>query len=330
MNRLGVDRIAELLERARDVRVLVVGDLMLDRYISGTVGRISPEAPVPVVHVEEDSSAVGGAANVAANVVALGARCALVGCVGEDEAGQEMRAELSELGVDLDGLIATPARPTTVKTRVMARHQQIVRVDREQVGDVDHEAAGRLAAAVGDLAGACSALALEDYNKGVLVPSVVRAVLQISMASDVPSIVDPKRQRFFDYAGVTVFKPNAKELEDALGEPLRPEDSLWMESVRERLACEHLLLTLGEQGMALHSKGGDTVLLPTAARAVYDVSGAGDTVTAVLAVSLAAGGTVEESAVLANHAAALEVAKAGVATVTPSEILAHAEEMLSA
>ena len=329
MNRLGVDRIAELLEMARDVRVLVVGDVMLDRYISGRVARISPEAPVPVVHVEEDSSAVGGAANVAANVVALGAGCAVVGCVGDDEAGRELRGELAELGVDLDGLVAAPQRPTTVKTRVMARHQQVVRVDREQVGDIDEETADRLAEAARRLLSACSAVAIQDYNKGVLVPSVVTAVVTAAAESDIPSVVDPKRQRFFEYPGVTVFKPNAKELEDALGEALRPDDGTWMEAVRERLACHHLLLTLGEQGMALHSEGAETVLLPTSAHSVYDVSGAGDTVTAVLAVCLAAGGTALESAILANHAAALEVAKAGVATVIPSEILAHAEETLA-
>ena len=255
MNRLGVDRIAELLEMARDVRVLVVGDVMLDRYISGRVARISPEAPVPVVHVEEDSSAVGGAANVAANVVALGAGCAVVGCVGDDEAGRELRGELAELGVDLDGLVAAPQRPTTVKTRVMARHQQVVRVDREQVGDIDEETADRLAEAARRLLSACSAVAIQDYNKGVLVPSVVTAVVTAAAESDIPSVVDPKRQRFFEYPGVTVFKPNAKELEDALGEALRPDDGTWMEAVRERLACHHLLLTLGEQGMALHSGG---------------------------------------------------------------------------
>ena len=314
---------------ARDVRVLVVGDVMLDRYISGRVARISPEAPVPVVHVEEDSSAVGGAANVAANVVALGAGCAVVGCVGDDEAGRELRGELAELGVDLDGLVAAPQRPTTVKTRVMARHQQVVRVDREQVGDIDEETADRLAEAARRLSSACSAVAIQDYNKGVLVPSVVTAVVTAAAESDIPSVVDPKRQRFFEYPGVTVFKPNAKELEDALGEALRPDDGTWMEAVRERLACHHLLLTLGEQGMALHSEGAETVLLPTSAHSVYDVSGAGDTVTAVLAVCLAAGGTALESAILANHAAALEVAKAGVATVIPSEILAHAEETLA-
>ena len=221
MNRLGVDRMAELLEKARDVRVLVVGDLMLDRYISGRVGRISPEAPVPVVHVEEDSSAVGGAANVAANVVALGAVCALVGCVGDDEAGRELASELSRLGVDLNGLVTTPDRPTTVKTRVMARHQQIVRVDREEVGDIDRQTASRVAETARGLSGSCSAVAMEDYNKGVLVPSVLRAVLDAAKDANIPSVVDPKRQRFFDYSAVTVFKPNAKELEDALGEPLR-------------------------------------------------------------------------------------------------------------
>ena len=329
MNRLGVDRIAELLEMARDVRVLVVGDVMLDRYISGRVARISPEAPVPVVHVEEDSSAVGGAANVAANVVALGAGSAVVGCVGDDEAGRELRGELEELGIDLDGLVAAPHRPTTVKTRVMARHQQVVRVDREQVGDIDEETADRLAHAARTLSSTCSAVAMQDYNKGVLVPSLVTAVVTAAAESNIPSVVDPKRQRFFEYPGVTIFKPNAKELEDALGEPLRPDDGTWMEAVRERLACHHLLLTLGEQGMALHSEGAETVLLPTSARSVYDVSGAGDTVTAVLGVCLAAGGTALESAILANHAAALEVAKAGVATVIPSEILAHAEETLA-
>ncbi len=329
MNALGVDRIAELLHAVRAVRVLVVGDVMLDRYITGRVARISPEAPVPVVHVEEDSCAVGGAANVAANVVALGAECAVVGCVGDDKAGRELRGELAALGVDLEGLVTTPERPTTVKTRVMARHQQVVRIDREQVGDIDAEIAGRLTDAVRALTAECAAVTIEDYNKGVLVPTVVGAVLNSARDAAIPSVVDPKRQRFFGYPGVTVFKPNAKELEDGLGEPPRPEDGPWMEAVRHRLRCRHLLLTLGERGMALHSEEEGLVLLPTSARSVYDVSGAGDTVAATLGVCLAAGATVVESAILANHAAALEVAKAGVATVSPAELLAHAKEALA-
>ena len=330
MKPLALDRIVELLDRARDVCILVVGDVMLDRYVTGRVARISPEAPVPVVRVEEGSSAVGGAANVAANVVALGARCRVVGCVGDDEAGKELRDALGDLGVDSEGLVATPRRPTTVKTRVMARHQQVVRIDREQTGDVDRETGARLAAAAGALMADCAAVTIEDYNKGVLVPSVVGAVLNSARRRGIPSIVDPKRQRFFEYRGVTLFKPNSKELEDALGEPPRPTDARWMEAVRNRLGCRHLLLTLGEEGMALHSEGGDSVLLPTSARSVYDVSGAGDTVAAAVSVALAAGASALEAAALANHAAALEVAKAGVATVSPSEIVGHAEEVLSA
>jgi len=322
---LGADRIAELLERAQDVHVLVVGDLMLDRYISGRVGRISPEAPVPVVRVEKDWSGLGGAANVAANVVALGARCSVVGCVGDDAAGQELSDALRGMDIDIEGVLQIEGRPTTTKTRVMALHQQIVRVDREDASDFDGEVGDQLLEAVRRRIAGCGAVAVEDYNKGVLVPQVAAGVLEIAEEAGVPTIVDPKRRRFSQYEGVTVFKPNAKELEDALGEPLQPESRAWMEAVRARLKCHHLLLTLGEEGMSLQSEGEEPLLVPTWARSVYDVSGAGDTVTAVLAIGLAAGGTVAESAVLANHAAALEVGKAGVATVTPEEILHHAE-----
>lgn len=329
MKPLGPDRVGEILERARDARILVVGDVMLDRYVTGRVARISPEAPVPVVGVEADSSAVGGAANVAANIVALGARCRIVGCVGDDEAGRELRRGLGDLGVDAEGLVTVARRPTTTKTRVMARHQQVVRIDREETGDVDRQTADRLAGAARALTAGCGAVTIEDYDKGVLVPAVAGAVLEAARRHAIPSVVDPKRRRFFGYGGVTLFKPNAKELEDALGEPPRPADARWMEAVRARLGCRHLLLTLGGEGMALHSEGGDPVLLPTSARSVYDVSGAGDTVAAAVSVALAAGASALEAAVLANHAAALEVAKAGVATVSPSEIVGHAADVLS-
>jgi D-beta-D-heptose 7-phosphate kinase/D-beta-D-heptose 1-phosphate adenosyltransferase len=176
-------------------------------------------------------------------------------------------------------------------------------------------------AAVERLAGECDVLVMEDYNKGVLVPSVIDAVLAAGRRHGLTTVVDPKRLRFFEFAGCTVFKPNAKELADALGEHLRPDDADWLEAVRERLDCRNLLLTLGEQGMALAGEGGASLRIPAAARAVYDVSGAGDTVTAVVAVALAAGAEPVEAAILANHAAAIEVGKTGVATVTPDEIL---------
>lgn len=320
---LSISRAEEILAAAARVRVLVVGDLMLDRYITGGVERISPEAPVPVVRVEDESYAVGGAGNVAANVVTLGARCHVVGLLGEDEGGRLLREALERDGVRTDGLVSLADRPTTMKTRIMARRQQIVRVDREHDGDVAAEVADALAAAVGDLTGDCDVVALEDYNKGVLVPRVVAAALGADGRHDLPTVVDPKRLRFFDYRGCTVFKPNAKELADALGERLHPDDPEWMEGIRRRLACENLLLTLGEAGVALATADGRHVRSPAVARAVYDVSGAGDTVTAVTAVCLGAGASVVEAAILANHAAAVEVGKAGVATVTPEEIIEH-------
>jgi rfaE bifunctional protein kinase chain/domain len=321
LDRISLERAREILDAATRVQALVVGDLMLDEYISGTVERISPEAPVPVVRVEDERWAVGGAANVAANVRALGAACQVVGCTGDDPGGARLRGALGALGARLDGVIASGPRPTTVKTRVLARRQQVVRYDREEDGDVAGALADELVAAVERLAGGCQVLIMEDYNKGVLVPRVIDAVLAAGRRHGLATVVDPKRLRFFDFAGCTVFKPNVKELADALGEHLRPDDGVWMEATRQRLGCRHLLLTLGERGMALATEDGSFLRIPAVARAVYDVSGAGDTVTAVVAAALAAGADPVEAAVLANHAAAIEVGKAGVATVSPDEIL---------
>jgi D-beta-D-heptose 7-phosphate kinase/D-beta-D-heptose 1-phosphate adenosyltransferase len=205
----------------------------------------------------------------------------------------------------------------------MARHQHVTRIDRENAEDVSDTQAQRLSAILRRLVPSAGAVALEDYNKGVLVPSLIRAALDASRSHGIPSVVDPKRLRFFAYAGATVFKPNARELEDAVGERLKADDPGWMEKTRDRLSCETLLLTLGEDGMAIQSRGTGLVRVPTSARDVYDVSGAGDTVTAVVAVALASDSTPTEAAVLANHAAAVEVGKAGVATVSPEEILSQ-------
>jgi D-beta-D-heptose 7-phosphate kinase/D-beta-D-heptose 1-phosphate adenosyltransferase len=321
LERLSKDRIRDILRSARDVRVLVVGDLMLDRYLTGEVERISPEAPVPVVHVSGESSAVGGAGNVAANVVGLGAACHIVGCIGDDLEGRLLKEELAELGVETEGVVQSPDRPTTVKTRVLARRQQVVRVDREEAADVSDEVARSLLAQVGARAAESQAMGLQDYNKGVLVPDLIAGALEAARSAACPVVVDPKRLRFFEYAGAAVFKPNSKELEDALGERLEPDNPEWMERVRGRLLCDSLLLTLGEHGIALQSSRDGYLRVPTVARSVYDVSGAGDTVTAVISVALAAGASPTEAAILANHAAAIEVGKTGVAPVYPEEIL---------
>jgi D-beta-D-heptose 7-phosphate kinase/D-beta-D-heptose 1-phosphate adenosyltransferase len=323
VDRLTRVRAEEILFRGRDARVLVVGDLMLDRYLTGSVDRVSPEAPVPVVLVEEESLAVGGAANVAANVAALGAPCRLVGCLGQDASGEALRAALTSLGVRTEGLVTTDERPTTVKTRILARRQQVARVDREVESDVSPDVATALAGKIRALVGEADVLVLEDYNKGVLVPAVVETAMEAAAERGIPVVVDPKRRNFFLYGGATVFKPNAKELADALGDFLHPDDPDWLETTRRRMGCENLLLTLGEAGMALQTAAGASVRIPTVARSVYDVSGAGDTVTATVAVALGGGGGVAEAAALANHAAAVEVGKAGVATVSPKEILEH-------
>jgi D-beta-D-heptose 7-phosphate kinase/D-beta-D-heptose 1-phosphate adenosyltransferase len=325
VNRISRSRARNILDRGPDHRIVVVGDLMLDRYLTGSVERISPEAPVPVVRVESERWALGGAGNVAANVVALGAHCDVVGIVGADPEGSILKKTLDDLGVGVEGVLELSERPTTVKTRIMARHQHVTRIDREDTSDIPDQDARRLAEVVGRLALEASAVILEDYNKGVLVSSLIRATVEAASNASVPSIVDPKRMRFFEFAGATVFKPNARELEDALGEPLRAEDPQWMESVRARLGCQTLLLTLGESGMAVQSEGLDLLRVPAVGRDVYDVSGAGDTVTAVMALALGAGASPLEAAVLANHAAAVEVGKAGVATVSPEEILGQLE-----
>lgn len=301
---------------------------MLDRYLTGSVDRISPEAPVPVIQVEAERWALGGAGNVAANIVALGARCDVVGGVGRDSEGQVMRDRLRSLGIGVDGLVELDERPTTVKTRIMARHQHVTRIDHEDSSDISDSQAESLGRAFREVSPSADAIAIEDYNKGILVPALIRTALAAGEEGSIPTVVDPKRLRFFEFGGATVFKPNARELEDALGERLQPDNPEWMDGIRERIGCRTLLLTLGESGMAVQSPGHEYMRVPTVARDVYDVSGAGDTVTAVMAVGLAAGATPLEAAILANLAAAVGVAKAGVATVSPEEILDQQESFV--
>jgi D-glycero-beta-D-manno-heptose-7-phosphate kinase len=326
---LRYERADELLTRASGLRIAVIGDLMLDLYLTGMVSRISPEAPVPVVQVLEERAALGGAANVAANVAALGASCDVVGYVGLDDAGMEIRRALTGQhdGRTRAHLVERRDRPTTTKTRVMARKQQVVRFDRERDDDLTADCVAELCELVDDLLGHVDAVILEDYNKGVLVPPVIRAALDGAAAAGIPSIVDPKLRRFFDFRGATVFKPNVLELSSALAVPTLSLQDEQLEGARRRIGCDHLLVTLGEQGMALCSPESAVVRIPALAREVYDVSGAGDTVTAFLAVALAAGATIGEAAALANYAAAIEVTKPGVATVAPAELRLLLQEL---
>lgn len=320
------DRILELLEAAGSRRVVVVGDVMLDRYLIGDTDRLSPEAPVPVVAVREHRSALGGAANVAANVRAIGADCTLIGVVGDDPNGGEVRTELASHGIADDGLITLAGRPTTAKTRVMARGQQIVRIDQEVDALLTGADLDRLeTAARGALPGA-DALVLEDYNKGALPPTLIHNLIAAARRGGVPVIADPKFRQFFDYAGATVFKPNRRELEAALGAAVDLAHREAMPAALGQLKVDNLLVTLGAEGMLLVTRDGAVTHIPSLARGVSDVSGAGDTVTAWIGTILAAGGTMREAAELANYAAGIEVSKSGVATVGPDEVLGVHEE----
>jgi rfaE bifunctional protein kinase chain/domain len=323
-NSLSRQRVAELLGKVTGLQIAVIGDAMLDVYLSGDVDRISPEAPVPVVRIRNRRYALGGAANVAQNVLALGARCDLVAAVGRDDAGERIGTMLSQSGGDLERLI-TVERCSTQKTRVLARSQQLVRIDEEEDDELSGEEMASVLRATHAAIESADALVLEDYNKGVLVERVIREAIVAATTRGIPIVADPKYRNFFLYRDVTVFKPNRRELEAALGAGLDVKHPGELIALAHRLKVQNLLLTLGERGMILVSREGGVVEVPTVARDVYDVVGAGDTVTAYLAAILAAGGTMTEAAIISNIAAGIEVGKLGAATVSRSELLDYVD-----
>jgi D-glycero-beta-D-manno-heptose-7-phosphate kinase len=310
-------RLQTIFENLSGKRVAVVGDLMLDRYYWGSVSRISPEAPVPVVEVESESTRLGGAANVANNIASLGGTPLMVGVVGEDDSGRALSAIVSENGFPNEGILVDAARPTTVKTRVIAHHQHVVRVDKE----VKHDIGERTQAGILDVlrrnAGSLDAIIIEDYNKGVIVTNLIREIVDFARKNRILISVDPKFNNFFEYKHVTVFKPNRKETEEALG--VRLNDTASIEragrALVERLEAENVLLTLGEQGMTLVEGKGHMTHVPTAARRVADVSGAGDTVISTLTMVLAAGGSIREASMLANLAGGIVCGEVGIVPI---------------
>lgn len=303
-------------------KVLVLGDLMLDEYLFGRVSRISPEAPVPVVEVDSERLMLGGAANVSWNIRRLGGRALPVGVVGRDRARAVLVRELKAKGISISGLVAESGRHTTLKTRIVAHRQQVVRVDREHGRDISPQSARRIGEVLRRLLPHCHALLIEDYNKGLLTGQVLQEALEAARQCGKIVTVDPKFDHFLDFKGVTLFKPNVHETERALGIKIAgPAD---MEKAGRillgKLEAEAVLITAGERGMHLCLPGKPARHIPTAAREVYDVSGAGDTVIAAITLALASGASFEEAAVIANHAAGVEVSKLGVAAVTPAEL----------
>jgi D-beta-D-heptose 7-phosphate kinase/D-beta-D-heptose 1-phosphate adenosyltransferase len=323
---LSRDRLLHLIQRMRTSRVVVVGDIMIDRYLYGETERLSPEAPVPVVAVRDRTAKLGGAANVAANVASMGANCLLVGTVGDDADGAAIRQELVVARLDGRHVVTVAGRPTTAKTRIIARSQQIVRIDEEVDALLEGPDLDRLIRSAAEALADADALLLEDYNKGALAPALITEAMAIARRRGIPVVVDPKYRQFFAYAGATVFKPNRRELESALGAAVDLQNRNAIPEVLARLKVDNLLVTLGSDGMLLATKDGGSLRIPSIAREVFDVSGAGDTVTAWLGTALAAGASLAEAAQLANYAAGVEVGKPGVATVSPEEVLAVHEE----
>jgi rfaE bifunctional protein kinase chain/domain len=312
----------DLLPRLPDQTILVVGDLMLDHFVIGSVERISPEAPVPVVHFAREEYRLGGAANVAANLRALGATVEIVGLVGDDPEAARLKTELARAGMGTTGLVIDPARCTTRKTRVVTtRNQQVARIDYESDGEAGDAIAAALVEQVDRLAAGAGAILVSDYLKGVVTRPVAAAAIAAARRRGIPITVDPKVPHAAFYAGATLITPNHHEAEAIAHMRVRHDDqaALCARRVAEITGCANVLITRGEHGMWLHTPSGDTAL-PAEAREVSDVTGAGDTVIATLTLALAAGASLDDAARLANRAAGIVVGKFGPATVSLHEL----------
>lgn len=301
----------------------MIGDFILDQYIWGHVSRISPEAPVPVVKVDRESYMPGGGLNVAHNIRTLGGRVFPCGVLGRDLVGRMLLKLIKSEGVDTGGVVYDSLRPTTQKTRIIAHSQQVVRFDKEVAKDLSAQDSAKMLKFVRKMIKDVDGVVIEDYGKGVVTPHLIQSILRLAKACKKYVLVDPKERHFSYYKGVTVITPNRKEAYGGLG--LQDvADGVTVDQVGFRLIrnlnCQSVLITLGEEGMALYERGRKVTRIPTSAREVFDVSGAGDTTVAAFALSLASGATTREAAYLSNLAAGIVVGKLGTATVSPDEL----------
>lgn len=321
-------RASEILQQIRARKIVVLGDVMLDEFVWGDVTRISPEAPVPVVDIRRESVHLGGAANVLANLVSLGAMACVVGVIGNDLAGERLRVGLLESGPMQSGdyLVLDESRPTTTKTRIIAHNQLVVRADRERRTPVDPGTEDRIIAVLEEVIATADALIVSDYDKGVVTARILGRILPLAY-DRLPVLIDPKLRNFSFYRPATLVTPNHHEalrmagLEDDSDEGLHQAARL----IRTQLECDSVLVTRGDRGMMLLERDAGPVFVETVAREVYDVTGAGDTVIATLAAALATGASTLEAASLANHAAGIVVGKVGTATATAEELSASFE-----
>jgi len=316
-------RTRSIVSNFKNVKVMVIGDLILDEFVWGDVSRISPEAPVPVVWVKKESFMPGGASNVANNLRSLGADVLLVGVIGNDESGAILKGELDQKGIRTAGVVTDGSRPTIVKTRVVAGHQQVVRIDKENAEHLSAPVIGRMVKHITENIREVDAVIIEDYGKGVITPALLSKVVPIAKKYRKIISVDPKEEHFNYYKGASVITPNNHEAARAVGFAILDDASLKKagERLLVKLNCKIALITLGENGMAVFQRGRPMHHIPTVAQEVFDVSGAGDTVIASYTLSLASGADPVEAAHIANCAAGIVVGKVGIAVVTPNELL---------
>lgn len=322
-------RAQQIIGKFPDLRIVTIGDLMLDEFIWGVARRISPEAPTPVVEVKRETWHLGGAANVVSNLLELGARAVPIGVVGADDAAKMVRDRFAERNARIDGVITDASRPTTRKTRVIAhsgrQYQQIVRADREDRSPVSNVVEDRIIAAFNRVISNADAVIVSDYDKGLLTPRVLGALIESARARAKMVCLDPKIRNFAHYREVDVITPNQNEAERASGVEITDEPSLSAAArrIRDLTGCRNVLITRGELGMSLLGSEEDEEMthIPTTAREVYEVTGAGDTVIATLALALASGANLKEAAIIANHAAGVVVGKVGVTAVSRDELL---------
>ena len=312
----------ELFNKFTNTGILVIGDLMVDQFIYGNVKRISPEAPVPVVEVNEETLLLGGAANVAHNVQSLGGKVFIAGTIGRDDVGKILTNKFSEIGFDTNGIVVDGKRPTTVKTRVIAHSQQVVRFDREIKSDISKSTMSLILDYLKSCLPQIKGIIISDYSKGLITKGLIKKILDLAGPKKFIT-VDPKIGHFNYYSGVSLITPNINEASFGTGIDINDERSLLAAGklLLKKLQCKAVIITRGDEGMSLFERNGKVTHIPTCAQEVYDVSGAGDTVIATLTLSHASGATLKESAIIANHAAGVVVTKIGTAVVTQRDIL---------
>lgn len=324
MNSNTQEKIKRVFARFPETNILVIGDIIIDHFIWGTVSRISPEAPVPVVNVTGENLLLGGAANVLNNIYALGGKATICGLIGQDIMGDHLLGLLDDLGSPTDGIVRSANRPTTKKTRIIAQHQQVVRFDREKTGEMQQENFDNLLSFIDKNLSSFQAVIISDYNKGIISGKLMSSLMaKLKTRPDIPVIVDPKPKNIERFSGATLLTPNSHEAELMSGVEITDEKSLTKAAriIQDKLKVDALLITRGEAGMALFEKGQKPFLIPTVAKEVFDVTGAGDTVIASLSLARAAGLSFEEAAMVANQAAGIVVGKLGTATTSREEII---------